>query len=161
MTITGAATGTYNGGRTETVKNGDSSRSWARTRPSPCTASTTPPPTRSSRCEQGPNSILVKDSITVHSTTEVKVTNDKCTVHLLGGTASIDAADEIKLTCGGSTISLAKDGTITITGGKQVTTTGGGSGVDLVAAGATMSGTKATVSGTSTTEVTGGIVKIN
>jgi len=82
-------------------------------------------------------------------------------VHLNGGLLCIDAADEIKLTCGGSTISLAKDGTITITGGKQVTTTGGGSGVDLVAAGATMSGTKATVSGTSTTEVTGGIVKIN
>jgi type VI secretion system secreted protein VgrG len=161
VTITGAATGTYNGGRTETVKSGDTLTVNGSNKTVTVHGEYNTTADTQFQVEQGPNSILVKGAITVHSTTEVKVTNDKCTVHLVGGTASIDAADEIKLTCGGSTISLAKDGTITITGGKQVTTTGGGSGVDLVAAGATMSGTKATVSGTSTTEVTGGIVKIN
>jgi type VI secretion system secreted protein VgrG len=161
VTITGHATGTYKDGRTETVTNGDSLEVMGSNKTVTVHGEYNTTADTQFQVQQGPNSILVKDSITVHSTTEVKVTNDKCTVHLNGGLLCIDAADEIKLTCGGSTISLAKDGTITITGGKQVTTTGGGSGVDLVAAGATMSGTKATVSGTSTTEVTGGIVKIN
>jgi hypothetical protein len=42
-----------------------------------------------------------------------------------------------------------------------VTANGGGAGVELVAAGATMSGTKVSISGTATAEMTGAIVKIN
>ena len=52
-------------------------------------------------------------------------------------------------------------GTIEINGAQKVTANGGGSGVELVAAGATVSGLKVTISGTSTTEMTGAIVKIN
>ena len=95
----------------------------------------------------------------MHSVGEMKITNDKCTIDLKGGVASIDAADEIKLTCGGATISLKKDGTIEITGSTKVTANGGGAGVELVAAGATESGTKVSISGTSTAEMTGAIVE--
>ena len=163
VTITGAATVKFNGGLTETIKNHYNSEIMASNKTLTVHGEYNSTADTQYQMQQGPNSIMIKDSITIHSTTEVKVTNDKCTVHLLGGTASIDAADEIKLTCGGSTISLAKDGTITITGGKQVTTTGGtSSAVDLVAAGATMSGATATVSGTTVTEITGGgVVKVN
>jgi len=65
------------------------------------------------------------------------------------------------LSCGGAALSLKSDGTVEIFGAQQVIANGGGSGVELAAAGATMSGTKATVSGAATAEVTGAIVKIN
>ncbi|HVZ89901.1 MAG TPA: type VI secretion system tip protein TssI/VgrG [Polyangia bacterium] len=50
---------------------------------------------------------------------------------------------------------------VVLNGSTSVSATGGGSAVKLEAAGATMSGTKATISGSSMTEITGGMVKIN
>lgn len=103
--------------------------------------------------QAGINKILVKD--------EIILDNSKCQVDLKGGAATITAADSITFTCGGASIKLTKDGTVEITGSTSVKVDGGGAGVQLTAAGATMSGTKATVSGAMMTEITGGMVKIN
>lgn len=103
--------------------------------------------------QAGINKILVKD--------EIILDNSKCQVDLKGGAATITAADSITFTCGGASIKLTKDGTVEITGSTSVKVNGGGAGVQLTAAGATMSGTKATVSGAMMTEITGGMVKIN
>jgi type VI secretion system secreted protein VgrG len=50
---------------------------------------------------------------------------------------------------------------VTANGSTKVAVTGGQGNIELAAAGATMSGPKATVSGAGTTEITGAVVKIN
>lgn len=110
---------------------------------------------------QGSNTVLVKDSVDVSSVGEIHLHNPKSSVDLKDGILTISSATQIVLECGSAKLVLKNDGTITIDGSQEVKATGGGSGVDLVAAGATMSGTKATVSGTAMTEITGGLVKIN
>ena len=110
---------------------------------------------------QGANTVLVKDSVDVNSVGEIHLHNPKSSVDLKDGILTISSATQIVLECGSAKLVLKNDGTITIDGSQEVKATGGGSGIDLVAAGATMSGTKATVSGTSMTEITGGVVKIN
>jgi type VI secretion system secreted protein VgrG len=110
---------------------------------------------------QGSNTVLVKDSVDVNSVGEIHLHNPKSSVDLKDGILTISSATQIVLECGSAKLVLKNDGTITIDGSQEVKATGGGSGVDLVAAGATMSGTKATVSGTAMTEITGGLVKIN
>jgi type VI secretion system secreted protein VgrG len=110
---------------------------------------------------QGSNTVLVKDAVDVSSVGEIHLHNAKSSVDLKDGVLTISSATQIVLECGTAKLILKNDGTITIDGSQEVKATGGGSGIDLVAAGATMSGTKATVSGTAMTEITGAMVKIN
>ncbi|MFL5307040.1 MAG: type VI secretion system Vgr family protein [Polyangia bacterium] len=109
---------------------------------------------------QGANKLLIKDAVDVDSVGEIHLHNPQSSVDLKDGVLKITSASEIVLECGSSKISLKADGTVEINGSK-VSANGGGSGVELSAAAAKMSGTKATVSGAGITEITGGIVKIN
>jgi len=77
------------------------------------------------------------------------------------GVVTITAANEIKLVCGDASLSLKKDGTVTIQGPKSVSATGAKSELELAAAGAKLAGENATVSGTTMTNISGGMVKIN
>ncbi len=109
---------------------------------------------------QGSNKLLIKDSVEVDSVGEIHLHNPQSSVDLKSGVLNLTSATQIVLECGSSKVTLKSDGTIEINGVK-VSLNGGGSGVELAAAGATVSGTKVTASGTAMTEITGAIVKIN
>jgi type VI secretion system secreted protein VgrG len=151
--ITGHHTGKYQDGREETVEKGDkltvvgSDKTDSVEGKYDITAKT------EFKVIQGSNTVLVKDAILLD--------NSKCQVQLKGGDATISAADSITLVCGAASIKLSKDGSIEINGSQKVAIGGGGSSVELQAAGASVSGTKVTVSGTAMTEITGAMVKIN
>jgi hypothetical protein len=83
-------------------------------------------------------------------------------VDLRDGVITFTAANEIKLACGDASLSLKKDGTVTIEGKKTLTATGAESSLELASAGATLSGENAKVSGKTLTEITGEMmVRIN
>jgi len=151
--ITGAHTGKYHAGRTETVEKGDTLTVVGSNKTVTVHGEYNTVADKQFQVDQGSQKILLKDAVTI--------TNGKCTISFKAGVATLDAADEIKLTCGSSSLSLKKDGTIVVTGGQKVTTSGGNAGTELSAAGATMSGTKVSISGAAMTEITGAIVKIN
>ncbi len=159
--ITGAHTGTYHGGRTETVEQGDTLTVQGSDKTVTVHGNYNTTADTQFQVTQGPNRLLIKDAVDVDSQGKIHVHNPQCSVTLDGGKLTIEAAEEISLSCGGATITLKKDGTVEINGSQKVSATGGGSGVELAAAGAKMSGTKATISGTAMTEITGAIVKIN
>lgn len=160
-TITGKHTETIHGGREANVDQGDkltvngSDKTDTIHGKYDITADT------EFKVTQGSNTVLVKDSVDVSSVGEIHLHNPKSSVDLKDGILTISSATQIVLECGSAKLVLKNDGTITIDGSQEVKATGGGSGIDLVAAGATVSGTKATVSGTAMTEITGGLVKIN
>jgi hypothetical protein len=104
---------------------------------------------------------VVKDGVEVDSVAEIIVHNPQCSLDLKDGVVTIRAANQITFECGAASISLKKDGTIEINGAQKVIANGGGAGLELTQPGATMSGTSATVSGATMTEITGAIVKIN
>ena len=152
--ITGAHTGKYHAGRTETVESGDTLTVMGSNKKTDVDgAYEITAKTAFQVIQAGINKILVKD--------EILLDNAKCQIDLKGGDATITAAESITLQCGGASIKLTKDGTIEISGAQKVKADGGGAGLELTAAGATMSGTKATVSGAAMTEITGGMVKVN
>ncbi len=117
-------------------------------------------------------------SFEVHrATNKLRMEEGKVTVKNLDSSVTLDnesvavsAPSELRLECGSSSLVLKADGTIEIHGTRvvevasaKVSLTGGdGNGaIELGAAGATMTGTKATVSSGGTTEITGLVVRIN
>lgn len=151
--ITGAHTGKYHAGRTETVEKGDTLTVMDSDKTVTVHGVYNTVADKQFQVDQGSQKILLKDAVTI--------TNGSCTISFQKGVAKLDAADEITLTCGQSSLSLKKDGTIEIHGAQKVTTSGASAGTELSAAGATMSGMKVSVSGSTMTEITGAIVKIN
>ena len=151
--ITGAHTGKYHAGRTETVEKGDTLTVVGSNKTVTVHGEFNTVADKQFQVDQGSQKILLKDAVTI--------TNGSCTLSFNKGVAKLDAADEITLTCGQASLSLKKDGTITIGGSQKVSITGASAGVELSAAGATMSGTKVSISGSAMTEITGAIVKIN
>ena len=160
VTITGKHTGTYNGSREETVLHGDtltvngSDKTTTVHGKYDITADT------HFQVTQGANKVLIEESVDVDSVGPIHLHNPQSSVELKGGILTIKSATQIVLECGAARISLKNDGTVEIDGSK-VKATGGGAGLELTSPGATMSGTKATVSGSTMTEITGAIVKIN
>ena len=154
-TITGAHTGTYKTGRTLTVSGADDVLNV-----NGVNRTTT---VKGTYGIEATTKYIVK-----HKTNELslenavsKLTNGKCTLTFDGTTAKITAADELKLECGGSSITLAKDGTITISASHTVTASGAQGAMELSPTGGKLSGLMCTVSGSTASEVTGGLVKIN
>jgi len=85
-----------------------------------------------------------------------------CDMDLKEGVVTITAKNEINLVCGDATLSLKSDGTVTIQGKKTLNATGAKSTLELVAAGAKLSGPNATVSSDAMTKISGSImVEIN
>jgi type VI secretion system secreted protein VgrG len=89
------------------------------------------------------------------------LTNGKCTLSFDGTAAVLSAADELRVECGSASITLTKDGTITITASQTVTVSGAQGAVELGPTGGKLSGLVCSVSGTTLSEVTGALVKIN
>ncbi|HET6150576.1 MAG TPA: type VI secretion system tip protein TssI/VgrG [Polyangia bacterium] len=160
-TITGKHTGTYNGGREETVLSGDTLTVNGSDKTTTVHGKYDVTADSEFKVTQGANTMLIKDAVDVNSIGEIHLHNSGSSLDLKDGVLTIWSANEIKLECGPSSISIKSDGTIALNGPQKVTATGGGSGVELHQPGATMSGAKATVSGSTMTEITGGVVKIN
>ncbi len=100
------------------------------------------------------NELLLQDALS-------RLSNGKCTLSFDGATAKISAPEEILLECGGASIRLTKDGTITIQASHTVTASGAQGAVELGPTGGKLSGLACSVSGSTLSEVTGGMVKIN
>ncbi|HEX3698298.1 MAG TPA: type VI secretion system tip protein TssI/VgrG [Polyangia bacterium] len=161
VTVTDKHTGTYQGGREQTVEQGDVLTVQASDKTTTVHGQYNVTADAQFQVVQGPNKLLIKDAVDLDSQGPITVHNPKCSVELKDGKITVTAAEEMVLQCGSASISLKKDGTIEINGAQKVHATGGGSGVELVQAGATVSGTKTTMSGTALAEITGAIVKIN
>jgi type VI secretion system secreted protein VgrG len=102
--------------------------------------------------KQKENSITIKDKITVTN-------SGSCTIELDGGKASINAAAEIAIICGGSSISLKSDGTIEITG-KTVKIGNPNNNAAFEPAGTTVNGVKITSAAVGMHEINGALIKI-
>jgi type VI secretion system secreted protein VgrG len=100
------------------------------------------------------NALLLESALSM-------LTNGKCTLSFDGSAAVLTAADELRLECGGASITLTKDGTITINAAQTVTASGAQGALELGPTGGKLSGLVATVSGTTLSEMTGAMVKIN
>jgi type VI secretion system secreted protein VgrG len=90
-----------------------------------------------------------------------QLSNGKCTLTFDGATATISAAEEILFECGGASIRLTKDGTITISAAHTMTASGAQGAVEIGPTGSKVSGLMCSMSGTTMSEVTGAMVKIN
>jgi type VI secretion system Vgr family protein len=140
-TIEGAHTGLYHKGRSETVDGGD-----------------TLTVKKAANGNAGKKDVTVHGEYTIVADDHYSVTSTEkgnCSVDLKDGVVTITAANEIKLECGGASLSLKSDGTVTIQGKKTLSATGAESKLELAAAGAKLSGANAM------TEISGGMVKIN
>jgi len=154
-TITGAHTGTYKTGRTLTVSGADDVLNVnGVNRTTTVKGTYAIEATTKYSAKHKTNELSLENAVS-------KLTNGKCTLSFDGATAKITAADELKLECGGSSITLAKDGTITISASQTVTASGAQGAMELSPTGGKLSGLMCTVSGSTASEVTGGMVKIN
>jgi type VI secretion system secreted protein VgrG len=134
ISVTGASTGKYDGGRTETVKNGDSLT-----------------------VERSDKTTMVGGEYNIVAVKRYSVSsgeNATCDVSLREGVVTITAKNEINFVCGDATLSLKSDGTVTIKGPKAVNATGADSELELAASGAKLSGKPMT-------KISGGMVEIN
>ncbi len=170
ITVTLAQTGTYNQGRTTSVNAKDDKLTVSGANKTTTvhgkyeiTADTL------FQVTEGGDTFLMKAG-------NLKATNGQCTFEIKDTDVTISAAAKIKLECGSASITLTQDGTITIDGSSKVellskmidaagqtktTVSGAQASIELAAAGATVSGPKATVSAAGVTEITGALVKIN
>ncbi|WP_394849799.1 type VI secretion system tip protein VgrG [Pendulispora brunnea] len=82
------------------------------------------------------------------------------TVSVKENTVTVDAMAEIVLQCGQSSISLKSDGTITITGKKEVCVSSGGSSLSTTPQKAALNGPNTDVTSKAITTVGGALVKI-
>jgi type VI secretion system secreted protein VgrG len=163
VTVTGKHTGTYDGGRAETVSRGDTLTVQGSDKTTTVHGKYDITADAEFQVTQGASKLLIKDSVDVDSVGEIHLHNSQSSVDLKDGVLTISSANEIVLACGTSRISIRKDGTIELDGPQMLKATGGGggAGIELTQPGATVTGTKATLTGHSLTEITGGIVKIN
>jgi type VI secretion system secreted protein VgrG len=132
--IVGPHDGTYHGGRKTEVKNGDTLT-----------------------VERSDKTTMVGGEYNIVAVKHYSVAsgaNDTCSMDLKEGVITITAKHEINLVCGGATLSLKSDGTVTIQGRKAVSATGAESKLELTAAGADLSGKPMT-------RISGGTVQIN
>jgi type VI secretion system secreted protein VgrG len=154
-TVTGAHSGTYKTGRTLTVSGADDVLNVnGVNRKTTVKGEYSIEATAKYFVKHKSNELTLKETLS-------KLTNSKCTLSFDGSTATISAADEIKLECGGASISLKKDGTITISASHTVTASGAQGAVELGPTGGKLSGLVCSVSGSTMSEVTGAMVKIN
>jgi type VI secretion system secreted protein VgrG len=140
--IVGAHTGTYNGGRTQFVSNGDTLI-----------------------VAGSDKKTSVNGEYNIEASARYSVISgesDTCSFDLKEGVVTITAQHEIRLVCGDASLSLKKDGTVTIQAPTSVTATGGTTAqLELATAGAKLSGANATVDGKMLTKISGGMVEVN
>ncbi|HLL05055.1 MAG TPA: type VI secretion system tip protein TssI/VgrG [Myxococcaceae bacterium] len=78
-----------------------------------------------------------------------------------GGKIEVTAQSEISLVCGAASIKLKSDGTIELSGVKEIKSSSAGSTVKVSPTGVESSGPKIASSATAMNEITGAVVKIN
>jgi type VI secretion system secreted protein VgrG len=152
--ITGAHTGTYHAGRTETVEHNDTLTVVGSDKKATVHGTYEITADTEYKLVQGTNSVDLKGN-------HITINNGKCEVHLEGPDATVMAKSSLTLKCGDASITLKNDGSIEINGKQKVNLSGGGSTVGLEQAGATMKGMKVGVTGSAVTEITGALIKIN
>ena len=133
--IKGAHTGIYYGGRTEVVETGDTLLVVG---------------SHKTTTVEGEYNVVANEHYSVTSGGK-----STCNVDLKEGVVTITAENEINLVCGDASLSLKKDGTVTIQGKNTLSAIGAKSKLELASAGAKLSGADAM------TEISGGMVKIN
>jgi type VI secretion system secreted protein VgrG len=159
--VTGQHTGKYHGGRENTVEKLDKLTVDGANKEVTVHGEYNVTADTHFKLIQGSDQLLMENKFNLTSAGEIWLDNGDCRVELKSGKIAVTAATEISLSCGGASITLKKDGTIEIAGSQKISLTGGQGSIELAAAGATMSGPKATVSGAGSTEITGAVVKIN
>src|SRR6266700_3391423 len=144
-TVTGKDTETFKGGRDVTVTQGDTLTVNGSDKTDTVHGKYDVTADSEFKVTQGGTSMLIKDSVDVNSTGKIFLHNSPSSyVKIEGGVLTVSADSEVKLQCGSSWVSI-KDGVIELNGPQMVKATGGGSGVELVQPGATLSGKTATV----------------
>jgi type VI secretion system secreted protein VgrG len=113
------------------------------------------------RISQGGNQLLVKDLVLLESQGQLHVMNQQCHMNLTAGNLTIVAANQLVLQCGSASITLSSDGKITLDAPQNLTASSGGSGLELVPHGATVSAPKTTIAGKTLTQIMAAIVKVN
>jgi type VI secretion system secreted protein VgrG len=142
--VTGADSTTVNGSKSTTVQGGYEMSA-----------------TEHVRLAQGGNQLFVKDLVLLESQGQLHVMNQQCHMNLTAGNLTIVAADQLVLQCGTASITLTSDGKITIDAPQNLTACSGGSGLELVPHGATVSAPKTTISARTVTQIMAAIVKVN
>jgi len=111
--------------------------------------------------QQQTESITLDGSIAIRSGSRVEVTNGKCTMTMEGGVLSLDAPTALNLTCGGASIGLGSDGTVTISGAVEVGIAGADATGRWSSSGFEASGARLDLSTGGVASLSGTMVKIN
>ncbi|HEX7670574.1 MAG TPA: hypothetical protein VF395_13360, partial [Polyangiaceae bacterium] len=160
-TVTGKLTGTYHGGREVKIDQFDDTTVNGGNKNTTVHGQYNVVADEHFKVKQGGNQIFVKDQVYVQSVGEIQLKNADCALDMKDGKVKLTAATEITLECGPASITLKNDGSVVINAPQKVTITGGQGSVELAAAGATISGLKVSISGSTMTEIQGALVKIN
>ncbi|WP_394848642.1 type VI secretion system tip protein VgrG [Pendulispora brunnea] len=98
---------------------------------------------------------------TLNTTSKIVLSNPSGTITLGGGKVEIVAASEVSLGAGAAKLSLKSDGTVAVSGAKEVGVACNSSSVKLEPAQATFNGAKVNVTATGMMEISGALIKIN
>ena len=141
-TIVGKKTATYAGGRDETVDNGDTLTVNGSNKTTTVHGQYNITADAKFDVQQGATSLLLQDQAKLNTSGPIQLINNSCSLDLKDGIATLWAADQITLQCGGAKITLMSDGTISIAGSNKVTATAEGSstGLNLEKGGASLTG---------------------
>nr|WP_253902910.1 type VI secretion system tip protein TssI/VgrG [Corallococcus exiguus] len=111
---------------------------------------------------QGEVSVTLKDSITVDGASKkIQITNSSGEMKFDGNKVEVTAVSEISLVCGAASVTLKSDGTVELSGVKEVKASSAASSVKVSPTGVESSGPKIAASAQALHEITGAIVKIN
>ncbi|HEX8703419.1 MAG TPA: type VI secretion system tip protein TssI/VgrG [Myxococcaceae bacterium] len=111
---------------------------------------------------QGEVSVTLKDSITVDGASKkIQITNSSGEMKFDGNKIEVTAVSEISLVCGAASVTIKSDGTVELSGVKEVKASSAASSVKVSPTGVESSGPKIAASAQALHEITGAIVKIN
>jgi type VI secretion system secreted protein VgrG len=114
------------------------------------------------KASQGEVSVTLKDSITVDGASKkIQLTNTSGEMKFDGNKIEVTAVSEISLVCGAASVTIKSDGTVELSGVKEVKASSAASSVKVSPTGVESSGPKIAASAQALHEITGAIVKIN
>jgi type VI secretion system secreted protein VgrG len=114
------------------------------------------------RVQQGGDQLYIKDNFFVSTTGDVQLKN--AGFHLFakkGGKTTLTVDSELTIKVGRASITMQADGTVEVSGPTTAKLTAQGGSVEANAQGITATGTTTKLAGTTLTEITGALVKIN
>jgi type VI secretion system secreted protein VgrG len=150
--ITGAHTGKYHAGRTETVEKGDTLTVVGSDKTVTVHGEYNSVADTQYKVTNGTNIIFMKGS-------DIVVNNSGCEIQLSGSDATVTAKASVTIKCGASSISMKSDGTIEITGSK-VKIGNANNNAAFEPAGTTINGVKITSASVGMHEISGALIKV-